>query len=260
MTLGQSIRRRGFTLLELLAVIATIAILAALLLPVLSRAKIKAQRTACLSNLHQLGVAWVLYYTENADLLAESYPIHNQYAWVEGDMSLTNEAADAGLLQEGTLYHYAQNAAVYHCPADQSTVLVNGALLPRVRSYSMNCFMGGRDPGLGAIPASADGYVLYFTKNSELQRPSEMWVLLDEDERSINDGFFLTDPRAQAWLDFPPVSPYRHGYSYALNFADGHSEVWRYRDNRSLLVRGTGTDQFGNMDLDRLASAATIKK
>ena len=59
---SQSNRRGGFTLLELLAVVATIVTLAALLLPILTKAKIKAQQTTCLSNLRQLGFAWTLYY------------------------------------------------------------------------------------------------------------------------------------------------------------------------------------------------------
>ena len=260
MKLGQSIRRRGFTLLELLAVIATIAILAALLLPVLSRAKIKAQRTACLSNLHQLGLAWVLYYTDNADLLVESYPINNPYVWVQGDMTKPDEAANADLIEQGKLYHYEQSVSAYHCPADRSNVTAGGATVPRVRSYSMNSFMGGRDPGLGPIPASAEGYVPYYAKNSDLRRPSELWVLVDEDERSINDGFFVTDPGGHIWLDFPAISPYRHGYSYALNFADGHSEVWRYRDQRSFKLSANRTEQSGNMDLERLARASTAPK
>jgi len=62
-TTESSDRRRGqgFTLIELLVVIAIIAILAALLLPVLAAAKRKAQRTQCLSNLHQLYAACVMY-------------------------------------------------------------------------------------------------------------------------------------------------------------------------------------------------------
>jgi hypothetical protein len=50
-------------------------------------------------------------------------------------------------------------------------------------------------------------------------------VLLDEDERSINDGFFLTDPAAHTWFDFPAISQHRHNFNFALNFADGQSKV-----------------------------------
>ena len=108
MNSGQSIRRRGFTLLELLAVIATIAILAALLLPILGRAKMKAQRTACSSNLRQLGLAWVMYYNDNAGALVPSSP-DSPDVWVQGDMSISNQAVNLDLIRQGKLYHYNQS-------------------------------------------------------------------------------------------------------------------------------------------------------
>jgi prepilin-type N-terminal cleavage/methylation domain-containing protein len=62
------LRRRAFTLVELLVVIAIIAILAALLLPALSAAKAKARQAACLNNIKQLQTAWLLYADENGQV------------------------------------------------------------------------------------------------------------------------------------------------------------------------------------------------
>jgi prepilin-type N-terminal cleavage/methylation domain-containing protein len=201
MLAGKSIRRRGFTLIELLAVIATIAILAALLLPMLSRAKIKAQRTACASNLRQLGLCWTMYTGDNGGYLAESYPASPD-VWVQGDMTKANEANDPQLIMDGKLYPYNRNVSIYHCPADRG-VTIGGQTVPTVRSYSMNSFMGARDPTVGPIPLSAGGYVV-FSKESDLLRPSDLFVLIEEDERSINDGFFVTDPDDTCgWISRP---------------------------------------------------------
>jgi prepilin-type N-terminal cleavage/methylation domain-containing protein len=259
MGLRRSIFRRGFTLVELLAVIATIAILAALLFPILSKAKIKAHRAACMSNLHQLGLAWLTYKDDNSGLLAESYPLNNPKVWVRGDMTNPDEVSDVELIRQGKLYPYSPNETIYRCPTDRG-VSVSGKLVRNTRSYSMNAFMGGRDPSIGPIPAWATDYVDFFAKDSDLKRPADMWVLLDEDERSIDDGFFVTDPGGRVWADFPAISGARHDFTYGLSFADGHSDIWRHSDPRTFRVSTNYTEQSGNVDLEKLARASTCKK
>ena len=69
--------RRGFTLIELLVVIAIIAILAAMLLPALARAKQRSQRTACVSNLKQIGVAFLLYLDDYRDRFMDQRDLKN---------------------------------------------------------------------------------------------------------------------------------------------------------------------------------------
>jgi type II secretory pathway pseudopilin PulG len=253
------IRLNAFSIIELLTVIATIAILAALLLPVLTKAKIKAQQTACNSNLRQLGLAWMLYHGDNAGRLVESYPYHNPYAWVQGDMRNPADAGNAELLRDGKLYPYNRNVSIYHCPGDPG-VTIDRKTYPTVRSYSMNSFMGARDLSVGPIPVTAETFVWFFARDIDIPKPSEAMVLIDEDERSINDGSFITDPTGMTWYDFPAATARRHNFSFGLNFADGHSEIWAVRDQRTKQIAHSQVTQYDNLDLLRLAHASSAKK
>lgn len=257
MKLRRGQNESGFTLLELLAVIATIATLAALLLPVLGKAKAKAFQANCTSNLHQIGQAWYLYSVDSGGWLVESYP-GSSNVWVQGDMSRPAEAVNPDFLRNGKLYPYAPNINVYHCPSDAG-VLTEGKRIQNVRSYAMNCFMGARPGSAPLIPSSAVGFKPFFSRESEIPRPSEMWVFLDEDERSINDGFFVVDPNARIWFDLPATSPQRHRTCYSLSFADGRAQVWRSQDPRTALLQRRETEQASNPDLLRLARGAAIR-
>jgi prepilin-type N-terminal cleavage/methylation domain-containing protein/prepilin-type processing-associated H-X9-DG protein len=94
--------KKGFTLIELLVVIAIIAILAAILFPVFSRAREKARQTSCLSNLKQLGLAF-LQYAQDYD---ECFPMLRTYP-----------ATGSALLYPWTLEPYHRNWQIWYCPS-----------------------------------------------------------------------------------------------------------------------------------------------
>jgi len=235
-----SLRYRAFTLIELLVVIAIIAILAAMLLPALARAKEKAKQIKCLNNIKQLTLCAVMYAGDNNGTFAENLPTAplSKNSWIQGDMSdnvgvygqVTPGVYDSTnqlCVQTGKFWPFNMSLEIYRCPSDPGNR--NG--IPKVRSYSMNGWVGTSRSK--TFSAGLQNYRA-FLKESDLTQPgpSRTWMLIDEHELSINDAWFFVDMTGvRAFADFPAT---RHNRGYALSFCDGHSEIYKMKDGRSI--------------------------
>jgi prepilin-type N-terminal cleavage/methylation domain-containing protein/prepilin-type processing-associated H-X9-DG protein len=239
--------RTGFTLVELLVVIAIIAILASLLLPVLSKGKARAQTIDCVDHLRQLQLSWHMYAHDNGDTLV----LNNFVYYVS--MGTTNQPSlgvdrdtwchsiapfDPNPISStnSLLFDYNRNAAIYHCPADTSTVLGRPGQL-RNRSFNMSNSINMEQ---------AD----HFTKETEIRSPSTLFVFIDTDADEITDPTFgvisVGDYYQDYWLDIPADRHNTRGAN--LTFADGHVETWKWKERKAGRIAGSACINEDDLD------------
>ena len=231
-------RKCGFTLIELLVVIAIIAIIAGLLLPALAKAKGKATGISCMNNLRQMSFSWTMYADDNDDKLVPNAVYSNRRnSWVQGWLNYAQPVPDntnTVYLMQSYLWPYHKSLGIWKCPADKSTSRHGGKELPRVRSIAMNGFLNSP-----TIQTWQTGFqTMRKLSDAAGKSLSELYVVLDQREDRINNGYFAVDmngynprnPTATRWVDYPASY---HNNAGGVTLADGHAVIKKWVDART---------------------------
>lgn len=236
------ITRRAFTLIELLVVIAIIAILAAILMPVLSAAKKRAQQARCIDNLKQLGAGMQMYIDDNHDTFPGLASQHNGFQPTDWIYWRTNTALYPPLDQSPILINIKGNG-LFRCPMDISDVArdeqadsVNG---PYLYSYSLTGYgmafdangglalEGDVNYGMASVfTGSGSTFMGYPFKLTSIKNPAGKIMLAEEPSSASDDptgnGTAINDGRWQPNLPDPLTN--RHGGKADVTFSDSHVE------------------------------------
>lgn len=260
----------AFTLLELLAVIAVIGLIAAMLLPALARAKEAARQALCTGNMRQLALVLNVYSADNGQAFPNNgygseQTLQGNKLWVVGDEhinppSFTNVAYLTNP-RFAQFADYIQEPRIYKCPSDRGQVPINGKWLPHTRSYALNSYFGWLWP-----PASWNNprYV-WFMREADLSQttPSSILTFIETAPGNICHSAFVIyiGPLTGLFYHIPSA---QHMGGANLVFADGHIEKKRWLEGWTIEMARTNwlpnhlsLYSQGNRDLEWLQRHAT---
>ncbi|GMV98551.1 MAG: prepilin-type N-terminal cleavage/methylation domain-containing protein [Phycisphaerae bacterium] len=267
-------RRRAFTLIEVLVVVAIIALLVAILLPSLSRAREVSRRSVCLHNLKMLGQCWVLYHTENKGMLV--YPgttrpptLNADWAhwyqtrapgWVRFVEAAPTDPTSRPLreqwdaIRQGALFRYARTEEIYRCPSTRKnearTYGGHFGIADTRDHYTNQLWLENGDPGKPYPPV---------WKIDQIKRPADRIAFLDDTPEDW-DACWMIWAYRPAWWN---ILYMRHDKGTTLSFTDGHATMWRWFEPETVAYLSqpwrvgetkisSNTQSRGNRDLHRL--------
>jgi prepilin-type N-terminal cleavage/methylation domain-containing protein len=228
-------RRSAFSLVELLVVLGIVAVLVALLMPVLGRARAEANRVACMSNLRQLLQAQIMYTSESRGFLTYPNWGHDRQSgdvWPTGWLYAQGRLSDPPAPQDvktGALFQFLNDARVFRCPLHRPEDAVTATGTDRLTSYIMN----GAVCGYGVVGHKAADPVLWMPswKVTDWRQPSEQVLWWEAEEAAAGVG--SADDGGAAWNDgasYPRENllSRRHGRGACVGHFDG-SAGWMDR-------------------------------
>jgi len=249
-------QRRAFTRTDLLTLIVIVTALSLLQARSFAAGRQAGHALVCLNNVKQLMRGWLGFSEDHTGYFPVNVDDGGSSNWVAGIVVNANAATNTTVLTNSQIAPYLGGKfQAFRCPDDPFQF--NG--VPRVRSYSANQAVGTKQDGKTPV----DGPWLDGNHNNRANnpwrtyanlhdmiapKPSNLWVIIDEDEYSINDAGFAVSMVGSQMIDWPST---RHNFSGTFSFADGHGEIHRWKDPRTKVIKGdvSRVNQPNNPDI-----------